>query len=92
MMGGMGGGTGVNVSIWDGESVVLGGMITERISKFHDKIPLLGDVPFLGRLFQNRGERSEKFNLLIFVTARIVNPAGIPIRPHQLRGIPDFNY
>lgn len=82
---------GVSVAIWDGESVVLGGLINERIDKFQDKVPYLGDIPFVGRLFQSKGETSKKFNLMIFVTARIVNPAGVPIRQHQARGLPDFS-
>ena len=41
-----------------------------------DKIPFLGDIPFLGRLFRSRSEWSNKRNLLIFVTARLVDPNG----------------
>lgn len=82
---------GVSLAVWDGESVVLGGLINERIEKFHDKVPFLGDIPFVGRLFQSKGETSKKFNLMIFVTARIVNPAGVPIRQHKARGMPDFS-
>ena len=80
------------VVIWDGETVVLGGLIQERLEKYEDRIPLLGDIPFLGRLFTNKGEKSTKVNLLIFVNARLVNPAGIPIRINDLRGLPDFRH
>ena len=41
-----------------------------------DKIPFLGDIPFVGRLFRSRSEWSNKRNLLIFVTARLVDPRG----------------
>ena len=41
-----------------------------------DKIPFLGDIPFLGRFFRSRSEWSNKRNLLIFVTARLVDPRG----------------
>jgi len=45
-----------------------------------DKIPFLGDLPFLGRLFRSRSEQSVKRNLLVFVTARLVDPAGRVVR------------
>ena len=60
------------------------------IDKYEDKVPLLGDLPLLGRLFRSDGERSEKTNLLIFVTARLVDPSGRPLRPNEVRGLPDF--
>ena len=54
----------------------MGGMITEVRTDVEDKIPLLGDIPIIGRLFRSRYESSEKKNLLIFVTARLVDPSG----------------
>ena len=78
------------VIVWDGETVVLGGMITEHVTSIDDKIPFLGDMPLIGRLFRSDVSRSEKRNLLIFVTARLVNPAGQPIRTQEIRGLPDF--
>jgi general secretion pathway protein D len=65
-----------NLLIYNGATVVMGGMITEVRENVDDKIPLLGDIPLLGRLFRSRYESSEKRNLLIFVTARLVDPAG----------------
>ena len=41
-----------------------------------DKIPVLGDIPYLGRFFRSRSEWSDKRNLLLFVTARLVDPSG----------------
>ncbi len=78
------------VIVWDGETVVLGGMMGERVNYWDDKVPFLGDVPVLGHLFRSKGELSEKTNLLIFVTARLVNPAGMPTRAAEVRGLPDF--
>ncbi len=69
-----------NVVIWDGQTVMLGGLIRNDVTKVDDKIPILGDIPFLGRLFQNKIENNIKRNLIIFLTARIVDPAGNPIR------------
>ncbi len=62
--------------IYNGATVVMGGMITEVRTDVEDKIPLLGDIPIIGRLFRSRYESSEKKNLLIFVTARLVDPSG----------------
>ncbi len=65
-----------NLLIYNGATVVMGGMITEVRQDVDDKIPILGDIPILGRLFRSRYESSEKRNLLIFVTARLVDPSG----------------
>ncbi|MEM7392477.1 MAG: hypothetical protein AAF492_09010, partial [Verrucomicrobiota bacterium] len=68
-----------SIVIWDGQTVVMGGLISERFQKMDDRVPILGDIPFFGRLFQSKGSESQKRNLLIFVTARVVDPAGNPI-------------
>ena len=65
-----------HVSIYNGATIVMGGLITEERKSMEDKIPFLGDIPFLGRLFRSRSEWSNKRNLLIFVTARLVDPRG----------------
>lgn len=69
-----------SIVVWDGQTVVLGGLIREDLIKFEDKIPFLGDIPILGRFFSTKGEFSQKKNLLIFVTARLVGPDGKPIQ------------
>jgi general secretion pathway protein D len=68
------------ISIYDGATVVMGGLITEAVEKANDKIPVLGDIPFIGALFRSKSEKSVKKNLLIFVTAKLVDPAGRLIR------------
>ncbi len=65
-----------SVNVWDGQTVMLGGLIAENITKFKDKIPVLGDLPLLGRLFQSEYSYSQKQNLMVFVTATIIDPAG----------------
>ena len=64
------------VNVWDGQTVVLGGLITSQTQNETDKVPVLGDVPIIGRLFQSQIKSSVKKNLMIFVTATIVDPAG----------------
>lgn len=68
-----------SIVVWDGQTVVMGGLIREDLIKYEDKIPFLGDIPLLGRLFRSNGEYSQKKNLLIFVTARLVGPDGKPL-------------
>ena len=64
------------VTLYNGATVVMGGLITEDRKSMEDKIPFLGDIPFLGRFFRSRSEWSNKRNLLLFVTARRVGPDG----------------
>jgi general secretion pathway protein D len=78
-----------SIVIWDGQTVVMGGLIREDLIKVKDKIPLLGDIPILGRLFRSEGEYSKKKNLLIFVTARLVDPSGKPIHRGEAVGTTD---
>ena len=59
------------VLIRDGSTVVLGGLIREDLQNVNDKVPVLGDIPLLGRLFQSKATTSTKRNLIIFVTANI---------------------
>ena len=79
--------------VWDGQTVVLGGLISETITKIHDKVPMLGDLPFFGKLFQSQSSDSTKENLLIFVTATMIDPAGNRVHtdldlPFARAGIP----
>jgi general secretion pathway protein D len=64
------------VNIWDNQTVVLGGLISSSVQSTKDKIPMLGDLPLVGTLFQSQTKTSVKKNLMIFVTATIVDPAG----------------
>lgn len=71
------------ISIYDGQTVVMGGLITEVQINSEDKIPLLGDIPMLGYLFKTKTSRSEKRNLLIFVSASLVDPGGNKIKKEK---------
>jgi general secretion pathway protein D len=64
------------VNIWDNQTIVLGGLISSTVSSTSDKIPMLGDLPLVGRLFQSQSKTTQKKNLMIFVTATIIDPAG----------------
>ena len=75
------------VTIWDGATLVLGGLTREEVKKVNDKVPFFGDIPLVGRLFQSKGESSQKRNLLIFVTANLVSPGGSP-KKQDLKNTP----
>ena len=62
--------------VWDGQTVVLGGLIAENVRKSREKVPVLGDIPLLGRLFRSETADSTKKNLILFVTPTIIDPAG----------------
>ncbi len=68
-----------SVSVWDGQTVMLGGLMREDVQKVEDKVPFLGDIPLAGRLFRSTVDQHLKRNLVIFVTARLINPAGEPL-------------
>lgn len=61
------------VLVENGQTVVLGGIYQQQIINSVAKVPLLGDIPYLGNLFRNTSERNEKKELLIFVTPKIIN-------------------
>ena len=68
------------VTVYDGATVVMGGLTRDEVKTVNDKVPILGDIPGLGRLFRSEGESRQKRNLLIFVTANLVSPGGSPAR------------
>ncbi|BET66888.1 hypothetical protein ASA1KI_18060 [Opitutales bacterium ASA1] len=74
------------VAVWDGATLVMGGLTREEIKRVNDKVPVLGDVPLLGRLFKSEGESTQKRNLLIFVTANLVSPGG-SLKKQTVRGV-----
>ena len=64
------------VNVWDGQTVVLGGLISSSIQSTKQQVPVIGDLPLVGNLFQSQSKTTTKVNLMIFVTASIVDPAG----------------
>src|SRR5947209_8049130 len=62
-----------NVLIKSGDTLALGGLISDQVSKSRTKVPLLGDIPFLGYAFQSHDNERHKRNLLIFVTPSIID-------------------
>ncbi|KAF1024993.1 MAG: Type IV pilus biogenesis and competence protein PilQ [Pseudomonas sp.] len=67
------------VLVRDGETIVIGGVFSNTQSKVVDKVPFLGDVPYLGRLFRRDRVAEKKSELLVFLTPRIMNNQAIAV-------------
>lgn len=82
------------VTIWDGQTVAIGGLMREDVRAIEDKVPILGDIPGIGRLFQTKVEQIFKRNLMIYVSARLIDPSGQPIRSHEelTRGVGEISF
>ena len=65
------------VTISDGSTVVMGGLVDERTETFRDQVPFLGDLPYIGRFFRSEGSRNQKKNLVITVKATQVDDRGM---------------
>ena len=72
-----------SVSVYDGQTVVIGGLMREDVQKTEDKVPIIGDIPLVGRAFRTNVEQHTKKNLVIFVTAKIITPAGLPLNEEE---------
>ena len=77
-----------NLQVLDGQTAVLGGLINESTQEINDKVPVLGDIPIIGRAFQSKVSERTKKNLLIFITARLIKPNGKPQFIHTLEAEP----
>lgn len=69
------------VELGDGQTFVLGGLLDNRETETFQKIPFIGDVPILGKLFQSKSENRTNTELIVMVTPELVNPiaAGSPV-------------
>jgi general secretion pathway protein D len=64
------------VKVYDGATVVLGGVKIENRTMVEDKVPILGDLPFVGRFFKSNTKQTDTKNVIIFVTVEVVDPSG----------------
>ena len=69
-----------DVTIFDGATVVIGGLTREEVKTVNDKVPVLGDIPLLGAAFRSSGKTTSKRNLMVFVTANLISPGGSTLR------------
>ncbi len=68
-----------NVTVWDGQTIAIGGFHGESVTGSADKIPGLGDLPILGRAFRSNSSDRSKRALIVFVSVLLVDPGGNPI-------------
>jgi general secretion pathway protein D len=78
-----------NLQVLDGQTAVLGGLINESTQEINDKVPVLGDLPLIGRLFQSKVSERTKKNLIIFITARLIRSNGKPQYIRTLEAEPE---
>jgi general secretion pathway protein D len=64
------------VTIYDGSTVVIGGVVEERSIHMDDKVPTVGDIPLIGRGFQSQVRQSRKRCVMFFVTVDIIDASG----------------
>ncbi len=64
------------VELLDGQSFAIAGLIDDRLIEVYSKIPLLGDIPFFGKLFRSRSINKNNTELLVVVTPKLVSPTG----------------
>lgn len=68
-----------SISIYDGATVVLGGVVLQNLRGIHDRVPIFGDVPLAGRLFQSKADSDNTLNVVFFVNVRVIDPGGRPV-------------
>lgn len=71
-----------SIAIDNGETVMLGGLMKDTTGRSVTRVPFLGSVPVVGKLFRKESDSIERSNLLIFVTAQLVDPTGANLALH----------
>ncbi len=66
------------VKVKDGQKILIGGLVSKNIAHDHTKVPLLGDVPIVGRLFHSTRKRAKKSELFVLIVPKIVRENNIP--------------
>ncbi len=69
-----------DVTVFDGATVVIGGLTREEVKTIDDKVPVLGSLPLIGAAFRSSGKSVSKRSLMVFVTANLVSPGGATLR------------
>lgn len=79
-----------NVTIWDGNTIAIGGYISESVTGSEDKVPFVGDLPVVGKAFRSKTRDATKRALIIFVQAELVDPGGNPINAPPMDEEPEL--
>lgn len=67
---------GTSIRVKDGETIVIGGLIQKQDQRLRRRVPILGDIPIIGTLFQSKERHAVDTELVIFITPRILTPEG----------------
>ncbi len=78
------------IKVYDGQTVVIGGILSDTHGQLSDRWPIYADIPLIGRLFTESAAESHKDNLIISVSTRLISGDGIPVRTNSQNGLPDF--
>jgi general secretion pathway protein D len=65
-----------NLTVADGATLVIGGLLQERVQKVEDKVPVLGDIPLAGRFFRSEVNAPVRTAIVFFVTVKVVDATG----------------
>ncbi len=76
------------VALREGQTFAIAGLLDNRFVEIASKIPLLGDIPFFGKLFQSRSRNRSNTELLVLVTPKLVSP----LNPSEVPALPTFPY
>lgn len=72
------------VKVYDGSTVVLGGVMQDRRVNVRDKVPLVGDIPLVGQFWKSKVDLVDKKAFVVFVTVRVLDPSGQPVNQAQV--------
>ena len=78
------------IKVYDGQTVVIGGILSDTHGQLSDRWPIFSDIPLIGRLFTESAAEAHKDNLIISVSTRLISGDGIPVRTNTQNGLPDF--
>lgn len=68
------------LTVYDGATVAIGGLLSDEVQTVEDKVPVLGDIPMVGRLFQTKATRPVKTAIVFLVKVELKDPTGKPLR------------
>ena len=80
--------TNTQLSLASGSVIVLGGLKEARAVNYEDKVPVLGDLPLVGRLFRSSGSKDDRKAIIYFAKVDVVDPTGRSVRTGEMVSAP----
>ena len=72
--------TSTQLTVADGSTIAIGGLISQRVQMVEDKVPVLGDIPWVGRLFSSTSRQPSSTAIVFLVQVQLLDPTGRPYR------------